>query len=168
MSRTITAIILVAMVLAVALILQYLRLDRKRFLAQLYYDGHVDDPVIDWLRCALELTDSAAVDGEARAELDALTAAYDAVKPARSWEKPTLVNRAHRLLELARRQSPAREDFLRAAEPMNALYAGFTSAAREFNILASGYNSALDTAVGNAVSALFRLKKLETLEDLEL
>ncbi len=168
MDKVIAIVFLVILALIFLLIARYMRLDRKRFVAVMCYNAKVDDHVIDWLQKLLELIGTLEADEALLTELDGLIDRYDALPDHKAAEKVPIVNRIHALFERLRRERADSEAFAGTVVPLNRMFADFTVCFDEYNQLAGKYNEGLQSGVGKAVAALFRLKPLERLDGLEL
>ena len=168
MSRVVTGLVLLALVVAIALFTYYQRMDKKRFFARLYFDRNVDDCLIDWLRAARALEGTLPAEPGFWEALDREIDVYDAVPDAKPERRVACFNRIHGLFTDLRRSSPDREAFARTVAPLNDMFRGFIEKVDTYNYYARNFNASLEGGVGGAIADMFRIRGLEDLEDAEL
>ena len=168
MERAVSSALLLVLVVGLAVFTFYIRIDRKRYFARLYFDRNVDDCLIDWLRAARALEGELPAEEGFWQDLDREIDLYD---DAPSWKPERRVegfNRIHSLFTDLRRRSPDSEDFARIAAPLNELRRGFIERVDTYNFYARSFNESLDSGVGAVLRDVFRIKGLADLEDPEL
>ena len=168
MSRVLTGLVLLALVVLIALFTYYQKMDRKRFFARLYFDRNVDERLVEWLRAARALEGTLWADAGFWAEVDREIDVYDAVPEARPERRVESFNRIHGLFTDLRRRSPDSAEFARTVEPLNAMFRGFIEKVDTYNYYARAFNSSLEGGVGGVLADTFHIKGFADLEDAEL
>ncbi len=163
MDKALAIVILLVILAIIGLFSIYQKMDRKRLLAEIFFQRNVDREVKGWLAdlCAVTAEQETALSGEAAR----IREQYECLKKSRIGEKTALINQLVEQLEELDEDVSARLD---ANPVLSARNRELLMAFGDYNRLAAAYNEDLGSNTGKLLAQTFRIKKLPLLREITL